>query len=334
MEDYTYHLDARRRADPRRAHARGLPVDRRRRRPRLRDPPAGHRRPRGPGPPGLRRRARRRRRARPVRPGRPVPAGRQRGRASCRRRSRCRSCRSPAPSGSRSPTSRPRPSAGSTAGGPHHTVLSTAARPPSTCDRPRRDGSASSWRSSTRTPQTSGSFRQELRWNQRLPPAGPGLLSPTSRQRATEYDRSRGAVPAGHDPSRHRERRRMRKESSHMRKISCGGSPSAALALQPWPRAATSTAAPRRPRSALRQRRRRREGHDRRRHADQDLRAVDRGRRQHQEARSRRPATQVNLQYANDDIPTQVTQVDEHGHQEAPAAGHRRHRRHRPRATR
>ena len=54
-------------ADPRRAHAGGLPDHRRRHAP-LRDPPARHRRPRGPGPPGLHRRPRpgRRRRARPT----------------------------------------------------------------------------------------------------------------------------------------------------------------------------------------------------------------------------------------------------------------------------
>ena len=60
MEDYTYHL-----GDPvpevlGRAHARGLPVDRRR--PAVvRDPPAVDRRPRRPGAAGVRRRARARR---------------------------------------------------------------------------------------------------------------------------------------------------------------------------------------------------------------------------------------------------------------------------------
>ena len=51
-----------------------------------------------------------------------------------RRRSRCRSCPSPAPSGARSPTSRTSAEAWLTAGGPHHTVLSTALTAPSTCD--------------------------------------------------------------------------------------------------------------------------------------------------------------------------------------------------------
>ena len=53
--------DARRGEDPRRAHARGLPDASPPARPTLRDPPAGHRRPRGPGPAGVRRRPRRRR---------------------------------------------------------------------------------------------------------------------------------------------------------------------------------------------------------------------------------------------------------------------------------
>ena len=44
--------------DPRRAHARGLPDASPRTPPSLRDPPAGHRRPGGPGAAGLRRRAR------------------------------------------------------------------------------------------------------------------------------------------------------------------------------------------------------------------------------------------------------------------------------------
>ena len=55
---------------------------------------------------------------------------RDRGRAA--RTRRCRSCPSPAPSGSRSPTSRTSTEGWLTAGGPHHTVLSTRARPPST----------------------------------------------------------------------------------------------------------------------------------------------------------------------------------------------------------
>ena len=79
MEDYTYHLGP---GEPKILGAHMLEVcptiagDR----PALRDPPAGHRRPRGPGPAGLRRRARPGGRRRPGRPRRPVPAGRQRDR--------------------------------------------------------------------------------------------------------------------------------------------------------------------------------------------------------------------------------------------------------------
>ncbi len=67
--------------DPRRAHARGLPDDRRRAAV-VRDPPARHRRPRGPGAAGVRRRARPGRGGRPGRPRRPIPAGGQRDRRS------------------------------------------------------------------------------------------------------------------------------------------------------------------------------------------------------------------------------------------------------------
>ena len=74
------------------------------------------------------------RRRRPRRPRRPVPARRQRGRRRRARRAAAASCRSPAPSGSRGPTSRRRPRPGSTAGGPHHTVLSTARRRSRTLD--------------------------------------------------------------------------------------------------------------------------------------------------------------------------------------------------------
>ena len=98
-------------ADPRRPHARGLPVadhgqaD-------ARDPPAGHRRARGPGPAGVHRRPRRRRRSWPCRTCATgsgcvanvvdvVPPPR-----------RCPTCRWPARCGSRARTSRRRPSPG------------------------------------------------------------------------------------------------------------------------------------------------------------------------------------------------------------------------------
>ena len=125
MEDYTYHLGP---GTPKILGAHMLEVC-----PTIaagqaagRDPPARHRRPRGPGPAGLRRGARSGHRARHLRSRRPVPAGAQRGRRRRRRTSRCRSCRSPARCGSRSRTWPPRPSRWITAGGPHHTVLSTA----------------------------------------------------------------------------------------------------------------------------------------------------------------------------------------------------------------
>ena len=65
--------------DPRRAHAGGLP-EHRRGHPDVRDPPAGHRRTRGPGAAGVRRRPGPGHRDRHRRPGRPVPAGGQRDR--------------------------------------------------------------------------------------------------------------------------------------------------------------------------------------------------------------------------------------------------------------
>ena len=66
--------------DPRRAHARGVPLDRDGQA-EPGDPPARHRRPRGPGAAGLRRRPGPGRRARPRRPGGAVPLrGQHRGR--------------------------------------------------------------------------------------------------------------------------------------------------------------------------------------------------------------------------------------------------------------
>ncbi len=75
MEDYTYHLAPGGPEGPRRPHARGLPVDRRR--PAVvRDPPAVDRRQGGSGAPRLHRRSRAGGRRRPARPRRPVPARR------------------------------------------------------------------------------------------------------------------------------------------------------------------------------------------------------------------------------------------------------------------
>ena len=117
---------ARRGEDPRRAHARGLPDSIAAARPALRDPPARHRRPRGPGAAGLRRRARAGRGARHA-PTWATGSGWSPTRSrSSRPTSRCRSC--PVARAVWRPAPDLRTSAESwlTAGGPHHTVLSTA----------------------------------------------------------------------------------------------------------------------------------------------------------------------------------------------------------------
>ena len=97
--------------DPRRPHARGLP-DHHHPAAVARDPPARHRRPRGPGAPPLHRRPR---------PARSSPAcptwATASGSPSTRSTSssptrRCRTCPSPAPCGSRGRRCRPRPSRG------------------------------------------------------------------------------------------------------------------------------------------------------------------------------------------------------------------------------
>jgi hypothetical protein len=77
-----------------------------------RDPPAGHRRPRGPRAPDLHGRPRPRPRDRHERHARALPPGRQHGAPSSRPTSPCRTCPWPAPSGSPPRPSRPRPSAG------------------------------------------------------------------------------------------------------------------------------------------------------------------------------------------------------------------------------
>ncbi len=71
--------------DPRRPHARGVPDDHHAEA-LARDPPARHRRPRGPGAAALHRRPRPGRRRRALRPGGPVPAHRQRDRRGRARR--------------------------------------------------------------------------------------------------------------------------------------------------------------------------------------------------------------------------------------------------------
>ena len=124
MEDYTYHLGP---GTPKILGAHMLEVC-----PTIagrtaarRDPPAGHRRPGGPGPAGVRRRAR---------PATMLGICDMGDRFRLvlnevdvvRRTSRCPSCRSPGRSGSRSPSCRTSAESWLTAGGPHHTVLSTA----------------------------------------------------------------------------------------------------------------------------------------------------------------------------------------------------------------
>ena len=79
MEDYTYDLAAKPAADPRRAHARGLPVDRLGQAI-VRDPPAVDRRRGGSGSAGFRRRHRPRDRRRAARPRRPLPLAGERDR--------------------------------------------------------------------------------------------------------------------------------------------------------------------------------------------------------------------------------------------------------------
>ena len=79
MEDYTYHFGP---GEPKILGAHMLEVcpTIAAQQPVVRDPPAGHRRPRGPGPAGVRRRARPGRGDRPGRPRRPVPVRGQRDR--------------------------------------------------------------------------------------------------------------------------------------------------------------------------------------------------------------------------------------------------------------
>ena len=176
---------------PRRAHARGLPVDRRRAAV-VRDPPAVDRRPSGPGPARVRRRARARRSSSAwptsatasgcianevdvVEPDAPLP---------------------------RLPVARavwrPRPDLATaaeawlTAGGPHHTALTTALgdRGAHRLRRDRRHRAAS--RSTPR--RRPAAFRHELRWNQAyyfLEPRAVSVAVATARRRR------RGPADAG-----------------------------------------------------------------------------------------------------------------------------------------
>ena len=123
--------------------------------------PLGDRRPRGPGPPRLRRRTRPGRRRRPVGPRRPVPAARQRGRRRAARRAAAEAAGRP---GGVEAAADLRTSAEAwlMAGGPHHTVLSTALGTEAFADL--AEIAAPSCSSSTRTPRPPAA--QELRWNQ------------------------------------------------------------------------------------------------------------------------------------------------------------------------
>ena len=123
MEDYTYHLVP---GEEKilGAHARGLPLHRGGQADGP-DSPARHRWPRGPGPSRLRRGPRRRRRPRCRRPRRALPLRRQRGHG--------RTPDQPLPNlpvaravWRPEPNLRTSTEAWLTAGGPHHTVLSTA----------------------------------------------------------------------------------------------------------------------------------------------------------------------------------------------------------------
>ena len=126
MEDYTYHLGPGPQRDPRRPHARGLPVASPTAHADRRDPPARHRRPGGPGAPGVRRRPGPGARRRPAPTSATASAWWPTRSTSSRRTSRCRSCRSRARSGSRAPTCSTSAECWLIAGGPHHTVLSAA----------------------------------------------------------------------------------------------------------------------------------------------------------------------------------------------------------------
>ena len=156
MEDYTYHLVP---GEEQILGAHMLEVcpSHRGRAAVLRDPPARHRRPRGPGPAGLRRRPRRRGHRRHC-PTSATGSGSSPTRSrSSRPTSRCRSSRSPGPCGARRPTSDlDGVLADRRRAAPHGALDRARRRAPR---RPRRHGAAPSWCSSTATPRSAGSAR-------------------------------------------------------------------------------------------------------------------------------------------------------------------------------
>ena len=152
----------RRGADPRGAHARGLPLDRGREAV-PGDPPARHRRPRGPGPawsstppPATR--------SSSAPPTSATASGSSPTRPrSWRRASRCRTSRSPGPCGGPAPDLQTSTESWLTAGGPHHTVLSTALDADHLVDLADMVGTELVLIDGDTTVRR---FRQELRWNQ------------------------------------------------------------------------------------------------------------------------------------------------------------------------
>ncbi len=97
------------------------------------------------------------------RPGRPLPADRERGRHRRPRTRRCRSCRSPARSGDRGPSLATAAEAWLTAGGPHHTALTTSLGIEALSDfADIADIELVTIDASTSSP----AFKRELRWNQ------------------------------------------------------------------------------------------------------------------------------------------------------------------------
>ena len=274
MEDYTYHLGPGRAEDPRRAHARGLPVASPTASPALRDPPAGHRRPRGPGAAGLRRRAR----ARPSSSASPTCGDRFRlvanevdvvaaGRAAAEAAGRPRGLEA------RARPRAPRPRRWLTAGGPHHTVLSTAvgtealvrlrrdARHRAARHRRRHHRRAASPTSSAGTRPTTGSPRA-------CPTRG-------AEHRTARPHQTTGHSPADRTPT---DGEAMKLDTAGQSWPGRGSGLTAVAACGAATRSADRRASSGGTKGAL----------DRRRDADQVLRALDRRRRQHQ-GRSWRP---------------------------------------------
>ena len=98
-----------------------------------------------------------------LRPRRPLPLRRQRGRGRRAQPSRCRDCRSLAPSGGPRPICAPPTECWLTAGGPHHTVLSTALNAEHLVDLADMVGTELVLIDADTTVRR---LRQELRWNQ------------------------------------------------------------------------------------------------------------------------------------------------------------------------